>query len=321
MCEPRRHAWGNFTDYYRIRNPTAPEDPRLEVLLGKMSWEGKHVLDLGCNSGELSIGLATKGGCASVAGVDIDTDLVATAQAAAENCIEASMAAAKESGAVGTAAARLQSQALRFISHDMLQLRFRPRSFDAVLLLSTTKWLHLQYGDEGIREQFKRCFRWLRPGGLFVLEPQPWKAYKKVADAHADAEKIWRSIVLRPSDFPFYLTQDVGFCEEYEWVAMDHAQDSFRRTLFFFWKPAGQPKTSSSRKRRSHGRVYSRRFGTKRDRRLRLRRLAAATRVTETPLGRTRAPSAASVGEGSDCQRQRRLRRRYSGRLSVFDGT
>ena len=44
--------------------------------------------------------------------------------------------------------------------------------------LSITKWIHLHGGDDGLLEFFRRVYRLLRPGGVFVLEPQEWEGYK-----------------------------------------------------------------------------------------------------------------------------------------------
>ena len=51
--------------------------------------------------------------------------------------------------------------------------------FDVIFALSLTKWIHLNWGDDGIKRFFKKVYHHLRPGGKFILEPQPFTSYSK----------------------------------------------------------------------------------------------------------------------------------------------
>lgn len=44
---------------------------------------------------------------------------------------------------------------------------------------SLSKWIHLNSGDEGLKQFFHRVHSVLNSGGSFVLEPQPWDSYAK----------------------------------------------------------------------------------------------------------------------------------------------
>lgn len=62
-------------------------------------------------------------------------------------------------------------------SSDVLSKQ-RPM-YDMILCLSLSKWIHLNWGDEGLKLMFKRIFMNLHPGGRLILEPQPFSSYKK----------------------------------------------------------------------------------------------------------------------------------------------
>lgn len=58
-------------------------------------------------------------------------------------------------------------------------LEWQEAFFDTVLCLSLTKWIHLNWGDEGVKNLFRRIFAHLRPGGCLILEAQAYQSYSK----------------------------------------------------------------------------------------------------------------------------------------------
>ncbi|ORX60994.1 hypothetical protein BCR36DRAFT_341114 [Piromyces finnis] len=54
-------------------------------------------------------------------------------------------------------------------------------SYDIILGLSITKWIHLNWGDYGIKRFFNKVYSSLRNNGIFILEPQPFSGYSRKA--------------------------------------------------------------------------------------------------------------------------------------------
>ena len=74
-----KFQYGNYSQYYGYRNPGFSEDPRFRVL--RPEWfQGKEVLDLGCNTGQLTLCIAKKLRPARILGLDIDGALVHAAR-------------------------------------------------------------------------------------------------------------------------------------------------------------------------------------------------------------------------------------------------
>lgn len=77
--QKKKFQYGNYNKYYGYRNPGTSEDARLRVL--RPEWfEGKDVLDLGCNSGHLTLYIAKMLRPARILGLDIDSGLVHAAR-------------------------------------------------------------------------------------------------------------------------------------------------------------------------------------------------------------------------------------------------
>lgn len=84
-------------------------------------------------------------------------------------------------------------------------------TYDTVLCLSVTKWVHLNWGDEGLIRLFAKIWQVMRPGGILLLEPQPWKSYERKRLVSQVAVENFRDIVLKPGDFRDILLDKIGF--------------------------------------------------------------------------------------------------------------
>ena len=115
--------------------------------------------------------------------------------------------------------------------------------FDVVCCFSTSKWIHLNWGDEGLQRLFVRAHACLRPGGLFLLEPQPWSSYRKRAGLTPLIKRNYETIRLRPEGFCAYLTSEaVGFASArpIEVAYGEEVGDNFRRRPLIVCEKRGE---------------------------------------------------------------------------------
>eukprot|EP01136_Pigoraptor_vietnamica_P005365 Opistho-1_new@36877 len=132
---------------------------------------------------------------------------------------------------------------VEFVAGNFIEGARETAAYDAVLCLSVTKWIHLNWGDDGIRELFSRVFEALRPGGVFVLEAQPWRSYKRRKGLNDTTRANHAAVQLRPDAFKTHLTEVVGF--EYAGTRDPVAPTKgFDRPLEIYRRPAdatGEP--------------------------------------------------------------------------------
>uniref|UniRef100_A0ABM5EJL9 RNA methyltransferase n=1 Tax=Pogona vitticeps TaxID=103695 RepID=A0ABM5EJL9_9SAUR len=273
--QPRhKFQYGNYCKYYGYRNPDC-EDIRLRVM--KPEWfQGKEVLDVGCNVGHLTLSVAKKWGPARMVGLDIDGALIHSARQNIRHYLSEEMQQQQQDGegkgatrAKKTfpaslmasrgpiAAPRVPQEGLDatvfpnnviFVKGNYILecdelLEAQKPEYDVILCLSLTKWVHLNWGDEGLKRLFRRLYRHLRPGGILVLEPQAWSSYKKRKNLTETISRHYHRIKLKPDQFPSYLTSsEVGF-SSYELVAMPrNTSKGFQRPIYLFHKacPGGR---------------------------------------------------------------------------------
>ncbi len=75
----KKFIYGNYNRYYGYRNPGAEDDFRLQGFQ-KEWFEGKDVLDIGCNVGHVTLAIAKNLKPSKIVGMDIDGQLIRAAK-------------------------------------------------------------------------------------------------------------------------------------------------------------------------------------------------------------------------------------------------
>lgn len=166
------HLYGNFHNYYAFH----PTDHRLEKLKDIIEYIGKNddqknandifeYCDLGCNAGDLTLAIATalqqQLGCATSVhfrGIDMDKVLI---QRANDKLTTNTTDKVTGEFSVGNICTDMET----FPSVDMTSL------------LSTTMWIHVHAGDDGLRRVLEQTCQ--KTKQFLLIEPQPskWQVY------------------------------------------------------------------------------------------------------------------------------------------------
>ncbi|XP_020812779.1 probable RNA methyltransferase CG1239 isoform X1 [Drosophila serrata] len=227
-------VYGNYKNYYgkRILDKEF-HDIRLDILGSQPEmFRQKQLLDIGCNSGHLSIQIARKFGVKSLVGLDIDRSLVKDAQTTINQL----------KGQTDTGAGHGFPHNIRFVQgnyvlEDDVLLEIERPQFDVILCLSVTKWIHLNFCDAGLKQAFRRIYHQLRPGGKLILEPQSIDGYKRRKKLSEQIRANYNSIQFCPEQFTEYLlSTEVGFANMELMGTPDHCEAGFKRPIQIFTK-------------------------------------------------------------------------------------
>ncbi|XP_014211808.1 7SK snRNA methylphosphate capping enzyme [Copidosoma floridanum] len=264
-----RFQYGNYNRYYGYRNPHHEVDPRLTIFgQRKELFEGKNVLDIGCNIGHITLSVARDLAAQSVTGIDIDKKLIKIARKNVKhyiNCYQSQSPAVAEDGTVKEADPNVFPISMvinygpidipgftkheykgfpynvtfvqgNYVLEDDALLTSEQPQFDTILCLSTTKWIQLNFGDAGLQQSFKRMYAQLKPGGVLILEPQNWSGYKKKKKLTEKIFRNYQNIEFYPPKFSSYLLTEVGF-RSYETITVPvHVSKGFQRSILIFRK-------------------------------------------------------------------------------------
>lgn len=107
-------------------------------------------------------------------------------------------------------------------------------AFDTVTCMSVTKWIHLNWGDEGILSAFKRFQQLVRVGGYLIVEIQDWQSYRKKKDMTKTTMENFKSLKLRPESFVQILTDRYYFKFIEEIVPANTISKGFARPISVF---------------------------------------------------------------------------------------
>ncbi|KAF6250319.1 Bicoid-interacting protein 3-domain-containing protein [Scenedesmus sp. NREL 46B-D3] len=135
-----------------------------------------------------------------------------------------------------------------FKAGNWLEQGCASNKYEVVTCFSVSKWVHLNWGDDGLIKLFHKFYRCLAPGGLLVLEPQPWKSYQAAVHKQGGTAAPFskpEQLKLRPEGFLDFLTQRVGFVLVQQLSAVSRAAGpgavpvkGFDRPILVLRKPA-----------------------------------------------------------------------------------
>ncbi|CAL8384668.1 unnamed protein product [Arctogadus glacialis] len=259
---------GFYGDQWEGRVGAGP-DPRLRLL--KPDWfKERRVLDIGCGSGHVTLTIARHFGPTHILGLDRDQRLVDAATHNIRHFLSHDLVLAeRHQGHAGQEEGRGEGETsfplsfrvsrgplaapfllptldagfpsnVTFITGDYVcrQESWPGRgTYDVILCLGVTKWVQLQSGDAGVVRLFKRAYQSLAPGGMFILESQPWSSYSHSKKASETTYQNYRTLRLRPEDYSCHLTQSTGFTS---YRLLTESGD--QRPLYVFHKGPSQRK-------------------------------------------------------------------------------
>lgn len=135
---------------------------------------------------------------------------------------------------------------MNYVPVDDMSVYRDQGKYDLIMCLSVTKWIHLNYGDIGLKLTFKKIFNQLRPGGKLILELQNWPSYRKKKRMTSQIYENYKRVNFPPQQFADYLlSQEVGFSHYYTLGVTQHLSKGFKRPIILFVKGDFTPREAT----------------------------------------------------------------------------
>lgn len=80
---------------------------------------------------------------------------------------------------------------------------------ELMISFSVTKWIHLNWGDDGLLYLLLKCYSLLKKFGILILEFQNYSSYHKKKDYTEEIKKNYEKIRINPESIPAIL-QKIG---------------------------------------------------------------------------------------------------------------
>lgn len=221
----KKGQFGNFKDYYQ-RKYDKWEDQRLS-LIDKEYIDGKRVLYIGCHEGVVPITLALKFKPANIEAIDIDPFLIVKA---IKNCqmVDSIKKYIKNDKKQSlhvpmnnkyfklielisesnqkTTASILDTITFRLKNIVEPETEENFKKFDTIICFSLTKYIHFNYGDNGIRALINNCQQLLEDNGILIIEPNRSSSYRKLKFFSKVFSESFKNMNLLPENFSKLIT-------------------------------------------------------------------------------------------------------------------
>jgi len=172
------YIFGNYRRYYEYRNNNSP-DPRLDALYSRLDlFKNKRLLDIGCNNGFITVEIAKRFGVRYITGFDIDDQFIKEANSGIKS-VKKRFHWTNPARQNHEFPYNITFRDGNYVLRDDILLEMETPQFDTILCLSVTKWIHLNFGDNGLKQAFRRMYAQLVEGGALILEAQPFDSYKR----------------------------------------------------------------------------------------------------------------------------------------------